>query len=139
MLLESQSKQFPSGLNKIEFFFNCRARLSLNLGSDQAECWASPSKNIKSTSVDFHVSSPRQAEYKVFCSKLDGLPMVNNSHSNSRTKTPSNNDLTQEIDETNLPIKTKSNEDLNVPLMRVASLPTVINAPPPNAGKCCSF
>lgn len=108
----------------------------MNLGSDAAECWVSPSKNIKPNSTDFHVSSPRQTEYKVFCSKLDGLPMPSNGHINTRSRTPSNNDLTQEIDDTILPINTKSNEDLNVSLMRVASLPTVVNAPSLGTGKC---
>lgn len=110
-----------------------RTRLSLNLGSDAAECWASPSKNIISTSADYHVSSPRQAEYKVFCSKLDGLPMSNNSHSNNRNQTLSNTDLTHETDDTNPPLNTKSNEDLNT---RAGSLPTVVNAPSPSTGKC---
>lgn len=59
--------------------------------------------------------------------------MSNNSHSNNRNQTLSNTDLTHETDDTNPPLNTKSNEELNT---RAGSLPTVVNAPSPSTGKC---
>lgn len=105
-----------------------RARLSLNLNlptSDHTDVWA---YNNASNSV-LAATSPRHSDYKLFCSKLDGLQPFD--HEKVSKEKPD----TTNIDHNNSPVNNNIKNELNVPLMRVSSLPTITPpAPPPSTG-----
>lgn len=104
-----------------------RARLSLNLNlptSDHTDVWA---YNNASNSV-LAATSPRHSDYKLFCSKLDGLQPFD--HENAvKEKTDTTN-----INHNNSPDNNSIKNELNVPLMRVSSLPTITPPAPPATG-----
>lgn len=100
----------------MEFSLIFRSRLSLNLHLPTSEnSDYLHSNNAKNTSN--FISSPRHSDYKTFCSKLDGLSVSEKD----------NNNVIHVIDtitiEEDCDSPHKSNEELSIPIMRVASLP----------------
>lgn len=82
--------------------------------------------NAKNTSN--FISSPRHFDYKIFCSKLDGLSVSEKGNNNNVIHVIDKTTIEEDCDSPH-----KSNEELSIPIMRVASLPAMPAAPTNNS------
>lgn len=106
------------------FCLNFRARLSLNLNlptSDETDSW--PYNKVNNGVLTS--PTPRHSDYPLFCSQREGTQGFDESVCEDKNKI--------NIDH-NSPENTSNKNEINVPLMRVSSLPT-ITPPAPSIGK----
>lgn len=116
---------YSKNIYKFPSSFIFRSRLSLNLHLPTSENSDYLHLNNAKNTSNF-ISSPRHAEYKLFCSKLDGLSVSEND----------TNNVMHVIDKTieeDCDSPEKPNEELSIPVMRVASLPAMPAAPTNNS------